>query len=86
MSSLPAGFYTPSAAATASTKDQTQLIKGFESLKDDHNTGRNGHIESSGAWALSYCSDAYWGENVAVSAGRDGSMRVREAIDVPEPR
>lgn len=35
-----------------------------------------GRIESSGAWAVAYCQEAWWGECVAVSAGRDGSIRV----------
>jgi len=35
-----------------------------------------GKIESSGAWSISYCQEAWWGECLAASSGRDGSIRI----------
>ena len=45
-----------------------------------------GRIESSGAWALSYCHEAWWGECLAVSAGSQGLIRVRIAGNCHGPR
>lgn len=50
---------------------------GAQSTSSASSLGKSmGRIESSGAWAVSYCQEAWWGECVAVSAGREGLIRV----------
>ena len=39
-----------------------------------------GAIESDGGWALSWCSESWWGERIAVSAGTSGVIRVRSLL------
>ena len=41
-----------------------------------------GRIESSGAWAIAYCQEAWWGECLAVSAGREGLVRVSDTLQL----
>lgn len=54
---------------------------GAQSTSSTASAGKNiGRIESSGAWAVSYCQEAWWGECVAVSAGSQGLIRVRQTI------
>lgn len=36
-----------------------------------------GTVESDGAWAVSWCQEAWWGERIAVSSGSNGLIRVR---------
>jgi len=36
-----------------------------------------GTVESDGAWAVSWCQEAWWGERIAVSSGTNGLIRVR---------
>jgi nucleoporin SEH1 len=50
---------------------------GAQSTSSSGSAGKNiGRIESSGAWAVAYCQEAWWGECVAVSAGSQGLIRV----------
>ncbi|GAA5934558.1 hypothetical protein JCM3775_000388 [Rhodotorula graminis] len=35
-----------------------------------------GTVESDGAWAVSWCQEAWWGERIAVSSGTNGLIRL----------
>lgn len=55
----------------------SSISLGAQSTSSTGSASKNiGRIESSGAWAVSYCQEAWWGECVAVSAGSQGLIRV----------
>lgn len=59
----------------------SSISLGAQSTSSTGSASKNiGRIESSGAWAVSYCQEAWWGECVAVSAGSQGLIRVRQRL------
>lgn len=77
------GFDDSSRALGAAGGSSGSLGAQSGSSNSDGNTagrpnGAVGRIESTGAWALAYCQEAWWGEVAAVSAGKDGSIRVSQ--------
>jgi len=67
----------PGSRSSLGPSGGSSVSLGAQSSTSTASAGKNiGRIESSGAWAVSYCQEAWWGECVAVSAGSQGLIRV----------